>query len=410
MVLPGPGQAGVAHVAGPAGLGHLVGAEIGEHQVPAAISPVAGEGLGLLRSLRGPFPFPGERPLNGIPVRFPVGIHIDGDGILDHSNGQDLVPVGGKQQRLGLVDIPPTLAQPLEVEGLSAEARRLFHRLGQAAPPVGRPVRGVHPIPPVAGHGHDAALNGIGAAADRAVDLQVQQGRVDLVFVAARPAGHLGLSVPAAARQALPHPADDADVGGRAPYEVLVDAAVPRGAQQHAGSDRRAGPVRGPSGRPAGLLHVFLDGLGHLQVQHQGHVGLVHTQPEGVGAHDDCRFAAGERLLGPGPQLGVHAPVVGQGRVAVGPQQTGEVLGVLALGRVDDGRPVPERPQHLQHSPPPGLGRFALLDVVVQFGPVRAAGDDPVVAQFQPQLGGDVVERLGGGGGGEGGKGRALGP
>ena len=353
---------------------------------------------------------PGERPLNGVPVRFSVGIHVDGDGVLDHSNGQDLVPVGGKQQRLSLVDIPPAFAHHLKVERLGAETHRPFHGLGQAASPVGGPARGLNPIPPVAGHGHDAAPDGVGTAADRAVDLQVQQGRVDLVFVAARPAGHLGLSVPAAARQALPHPADDADVGGRAPYEELVDAAVLGMAQQHAGSDRRAGPVRSPSGGPAGLLHVALDGLGHLQVQHQGYVGLVHAQPEGVGAHDDRRFAAGERLLGPGPQLGVHAPVVGQGRVAVGPQQPGEVLGVGAPGRVDDGGPVPERPQHLQHSPPPSLGRFALLDVVVQLGPVRAAGHDPVVAQFQPQLGGDVVERLGGGGGGEGGDGRAPGP
>ena len=409
MVLPGPGQAGVAHVAGPAGLGRPGGPEVVEHPVPPAACPIAGEVLGLLRSRRGPLPLPVERPLDGVPVRFPVGIEVDGDGVLDHSNGQDLVPFGSEQQLLDLVDVPPALAHLQEVERLGAEAHRLSHRLGQAASPVGRPGRGVHPIRPVRGHGHDTALNGIGAATNRAVDLQVQQGRVDLVGVAARPAGHLGLSAPSATRQGLPHPADDADVGGRALHEVLVDAAVPGGVQQHAGPDRRAGPVRGPPSGPAGLLHVVLDGPGHLQVQHQRHIGLVHPQPESVGAHDDADLADGERLFGAGPQLGVHAPVVGQSRVPVGPQQAGEVHGVVAPGHVDDGWSVPERPQHLQHPSPSFPNRFALLDAVAQLGTIRAAGDHPVAAELQPQLGGDVGQGLGGGGGGEGGNGRALG-
>jgi hypothetical protein len=70
-----------------------------------------------------------------------------------------------------------------------------------------------------------------------------------------------------------------------------------------------------PPSRPRapGLLVVALQALGNVVVDHEAHVRLVDTHPEGDGGHDHVHLLHQELVLVLGALVGVHASMVGQG-------------------------------------------------------------------------------------------------
>ena len=94
--------------------------------------------------------------------------------------------------------------------------------------------------------------------------------------------------------------------------------------------------------RAPGLLVVGLDRPRHRGVRDGAHVGLVDAHAERVGGHHDLDLAVHEAPLGVGALLAPEAGVVGQ---HLGPQRAlqraGQVLGLGARARVDDGRARP---------------------------------------------------------------------
>ena len=94
--------------------------------------------------------------------------------------------------------------------------------------------------------------------------------------------------------------------------------------------------------RAPGLLVVGLDRARHRGVRDGAHVGLVDAHAEGVGGDHHLDLAVHEAPLGVGALLAPEAGVVGQ---HLGPQRAlqraGQVLGLRARARVDDGRARP---------------------------------------------------------------------
>ena len=75
---------------------------------------------------------------------------------------------------------------------------------------------------------------------------------------------------------------DRGDVGCRGLHEVLVDAAVSVGCEQHGRAGGGAGPVASAAGGPARLLHVLLDGGRHLEMHDQLDVRLVDAESKAL--------------------------------------------------------------------------------------------------------------------------------
>ena len=92
--------------------------------------------------------------------------------------------------------------------------------------------------------------------------------------------------------------------------QIFCRLHIPSGIQENA---LRRGPV--PSGA-ARLLIVGLQALGHIVVNHIGHVGLVDAHAKGVGGHHDGGPVIEEILLIFVPLLIRKARVVPSGRNA----------------------------------------------------------------------------------------------
>ena len=87
-----------------------------------------------------------------------------------------------------------------------------------------------------------------------------------------------------------------------------------------------------------GLLVVGLYRLGHVQVCHEAHVGLVYAHAEGNGGDDDDTLLTQETRLVVGADIRRQAGVIGQGIEALLLQPVGGLLGFLAGQAVDDTR------------------------------------------------------------------------
>ena len=88
--------------------------------------------------------------------------------------------------------------------------------------------------------------------------------------------------------------------------------------------------------RTARLLIVAFERLGNVIVNHIAHVGLVDTHAEGNGRHNHVDALHEEVVLVGRTRRGIHAGMVGARLDAVGQQQLGELLDLLAAQAVDD--------------------------------------------------------------------------
>ena len=86
----------------------------------------------------------------------------------------------------------------------------------------------------------------------------------------------------------------------------------------------------------AGLLVVAFERFGDVVVDHVAHVGFVDTHAEGDRGDDDVDPLHEEVVLVGGTRGGIHAGMVGPGADAVGDEQFGELLDLLAAQAVDD--------------------------------------------------------------------------
>lgn len=71
------------------------------------------------------------------------------------------------------------------------------------------------------------------------------------------------------------------------------------------------------SSRTSSLLYIVLQRVGDVIVDDQPHVALVDTHTEGGGGHDDANLVAHEGILIVYLLVGIHLPIIGQGRNAV---------------------------------------------------------------------------------------------
>ena len=80
----------------------------------------------------------------------------------------------------------------------------------------------------------------------------------------------------------------------------------------------------------AGLLVIAFDVLGHVQVRHKTHIGLVNAHAKRNGGHHHNALFAQKPVLVPLPNARIHPRVIGQGQQAMLHQGLRHLLDTLA--------------------------------------------------------------------------------
>ena len=156
--------------------------------------------------------------------------------------------------------------------------------------------------------------------------------------------------------------------------QVFGGLYVPRGEQQNTLS---LGTVPSCAAR---FLIVALQTLGHVIMDHIGHVGFVDAHAEGIGSHHNGLPVIEEVLLIFPAFLIRQARMVPGRRDIVQLQVPADLLHRLPGSAVDDPRFVPALTHQLQKGWEL-LGRF--LNLEAQIGPVKACDDPQRVPQLQ---------------------------
>src|SRR2546426_5678564 len=132
---------------------------------------------------------------------------------------------------------------------------------------------------------------------------------------------------------------DTGRIGLRAPAAKIEQSPTQRqvtGADQE--ESERGSPV---APRPADLLVVRLDRSRRPQMDHGPNIRAVDPHAEGVRGHHDLEPTFSEVTLHDIARPPVEARVVRAGAPAALRQPLAFFIGLLARGRVDDGRPAP---------------------------------------------------------------------
>ena len=156
--------------------------------------------------------------------------------------------------------------------------------------------------------------------------------------------------------------------------EVLGGLHVPGGVEQDAAGGTAVAP------RPARLLVVAFQVLGHVVVDHKADVGFVDAHAEGVGGHHDPGLVVNKALLAPAALAVLHSGVIPGGGDALGQQGGGNRVHRLPGGAVDDAALL--RPLRQKAAEPEVLvpGPDHLKKEV---WPVKAGGDAQGVPELQ---------------------------
>ena len=87
----------------------------------------------------------------------------------------------------------------------------------------------------------------------------------------------------------------------------------------------------------SGLLEVFLERAGDVDVHHQPDVGLIDAHAKGVRGHHDALLTVHPGALPFGLLIAIESGVKEGGRDAFSMQRRGDLGGAFAAADVDDG-------------------------------------------------------------------------
>ena len=116
---------------------------------------------------------------------------------------------------------------------------------------------------------------------------------------------------------------------------VLLPRPIPRRVEENAVARQTVAP------RPARLLVVALDALGHVVVDDEANVGLVDAHAERDGGNDDRGLIPDEPLLVQASDRRIESGMIRQGAEALCSQILDQLFRVLAREAVDDRRFAP---------------------------------------------------------------------
>ena len=153
----------------------------------------------------------------------------------------------------------------------------------------------------------------------------------------------------------------------------------------------------------SGLLHVILQRVGNVIVDHHAHILFIYSHAERGCCHDGSHLVVHEGILVGDFVVGIHFAVEGQRGKTVAGQLFGNLSRLLPGRNVDDGRIIGSG-QQLAQIVVFLFFRFCMDDGVSEIGPRSCGGKQ---LKFQSQFPVEIVTDVGNdlllGGGGEAG-------